>query len=233
MRKSLYVITHKEIKNIFPKDRKIMLVGAVNKEVPAGYYTDYSQQKRNISNKNANYCELSGLYYFINNDTEADVFGLEHYRRLFVKRKFYLFKFPFLKEKDIDKILLKYDIILPKISKLGKSIYQQYSDEHFSSDLDKVINIIDKKYPDYSQVCKKVLSANETYFCNMFIGKKEIIQDYGKWLFDILFELENIISKEVKVRDVFQQRVYGFLSERLFTIWLEKNKQIKRYECNV
>ena len=51
MNKSLYIITHKEIKNKFPKDRKIMLVGAINKTPPTNYYVDYCPAKKNISNK--------------------------------------------------------------------------------------------------------------------------------------------------------------------------------------
>ena len=58
MKQSLYVITHKEVKNKFPKDRKIMMVGAVNKQVPDGYFADYNADKNNISDKNKNYCEL-------------------------------------------------------------------------------------------------------------------------------------------------------------------------------
>ncbi len=232
-KKNLYVITHKEIKNIFPKSRKIMMVGAINKEVPQGYYSDYGENCDNISSKNANYCELTGLYYMIKNDTDVEVLGLEHYRRLFTKRKFYLFKFPFLKSKDIDKILETYDVIVPKIATLPISIYDHYAKDHIEDDLIKTKEIIKRKYPKYVDICEKVLSGNEIYFCNMFIGKKEVIQDYANFLFDMLFELERQIKDEVDKRDAYQRRVYGFLSERLFTIWLKAQKDIKIYECRM
>ena len=45
MKQSLYVITHKEVENIFPKDRIIMMVGAKNKTVPSGYFADYQEGK--------------------------------------------------------------------------------------------------------------------------------------------------------------------------------------------
>ncbi len=231
--KSLYVITHKEVKNAYPKDRKIMLVGAKGKVVPEGYFSDYDKNKDNISEKNSTFCELTGQYYFIKNDSDADVFGLEHYRRLFTKRKIYLFKFPFLKSKDIDKILSEYDIIVPKITKLDKSVYENYYEYHVGSDLDRTLEIINKKYPEYADVCKDVINGNETYFCNMFIAKREVIENYSKWLFDILFEVEPIINDEVFLRQDYNKRAYGYLAERLFTVWLFKNSDIKRYECKV
>lgn len=231
LNKSLYVITHKKVKNIFPKDRKIMLVGAKNKIVPNDYFSDFSENKANISEKNANYCELTGLYYFYKNDKDAEVFGLEHYRRLFTKRKYYLFRYPFLKSKDIDKILKNNDIIVPTKVTLSKTVYEQYAEEHIIEDLNSVVNIIREKYPDYIESCEKILSGNSVYFCNMFIAKREIIEKYCSWLFDILFELEKQIN--LSNRDDFQKRVFGFLSERMFTIWLDKNSDIKRFECHI
>lgn len=232
-KKDLYVVTHKEVKNIFPKDRRIMMVGAENKKLPQGYYSDYDENLDNISNKNENYCELTGLYYMIKNDKDVEVLGLEHYRRLFTKRKFYLFKFPFLTAEDVDKILVDYDIIVPTKAILTESIYEQYAKDHFEDDLIKTKEIIKSKYPDYIEACENVLNGNEVYFLNMFIGKRKLIEDYTNFLFDVLFELEKLIGDEVKDRDKYQKRVYGFLSERLFSIWLKKNKDIKIYECHV
>ena len=231
MKQSLYVITHKEVENIFPKDRKIMMVGAKDKQAPTEYYKDYEKNKENISAKNKNFCELTGLYYFVKNDNDSDVLGLEHYRRLFIKRKLYLFKFPFLTYKDVDRILSKNDIIIPKPTYLKETLFEQYSKDHVKDDLIKVGEIIKEKYPDYSLTFDEVLNKNKVYLCNMFIAKKQIIVEYCNWLFDILFELEKRI--DVSNRDSYQQRVFGFLSERMFTIWLEKHKEFKKYESHI
>lgn len=56
----------------------------------------------------------------------------------------------------------------------------------------------------------------------MFISRKKVFDDYYKWLFDILFEAEKII--DISNYDNYNKRVYGFLSERLFNVWIEKNK---------
>ena len=54
--------------------------------------------------------------------------------------------------------------------------------------------------------------------CNMWITKKDIFDRYCRWLFDILFEVEKGI--ELQGYDGYQKRVMGFLSERLFRVWL-------------
>ena len=65
----------------------------------------------------------------------------------------------------------------------------------------------------------------------VFIMKKEIFDDYCKWLFDILLELENRV--DITNYSDYDKRIYGFLSERLFRVWLEKNNNIKIKEMPV
>ena len=54
------------------------------------------------------------------------------------------------------------------------------------------------------------------------ITKKHLFDEYMQWLFNILFTLEKRI--DISNYDSYQKRVYGFLSERLFNVWIEKNK---------
>ncbi len=228
MKCGLYIIAHKEIQHpIYPKDRKIMLVG-VNcgdgnfKQVPKGYCSDYAPDKENISIKNLNFCELTGLYYIVKNDN-SDIISLEHYRRLFIKS---LFQFnTFLTEKDILKLMKKYDLILPKKIRLKRNIYESYKRGHVIGDLEKVGEIIKEFHPDYYDSYKKVLKNHEGYFLNMFIGKKEVVEKYADWLFDILFRLEKMI--DLKGRSPYQQRAFGFLSERMMLMWLLNHPEIK------
>lgn len=75
----------------------------------------------------------------------------------------------------------------------------------------------------------KVLKEDIIYPCNMFIARKEIFDDYCKWLFGVLFRLE----KEIEIsKDLYQARVFGFLSERMLGIYIEANK-LKVKELNV
>ena len=92
-------------------------VGREGKE-DLGYQGD--NQGENISLKNSNYCELTGLYWAWKN-LQCDVIGLSHYRRYFTdKSKFEVAKNKnnkmdlILNKQDIDKILKNADIIVPK-----------------------------------------------------------------------------------------------------------------------
>ena len=55
----------------------------------------------------------------------------------------------------------------------------------------------------------------------MFIAKKEIFDEYYKWLFDILFELEK--RTDVSNYDDYSKRIIGFFAERMMTVWVLKN----------
>ena len=56
----------------------------------------------------------------------------------------------------------------------------------------------------------------------MFIMKKEILHDYCQWLFSILFELEKEL--DFSSYDAYNQRIFGFISERLLDVYLLQNQ---------
>ena len=55
----------------------------------------------------------------------------------------------------------------------------------------------------------------------MIYTSKDIFDSYSKWLFDILFEVEKRV--DITNRDTYQKRIFGFLSERLLKVWVQKN----------
>ena len=178
----------------------------------------------NISNKNANYCELTGLYWAWKN-LQCDYIGLCHYRRYFAlgnysndiasKRNAICHK------DDYEKLLTEYDVILPKKRNYFiETVRSQYEHAHNKRDLDEVEKIIAEKYPEYSEAFTKVMKRTKLHILNMFVMKKELFDEYCRWLFDILFELEKRI--DISTYSQYEARVFGFLSERLFNVWLEK-----------
>jgi hypothetical protein len=94
----------------------------------------------------------------------------------------------------------------------------------------EVKNIITEKYPQYIDSFNKVMNGKNLHLFNMFICKKEYFDEYCNWIFGILFEVEKRI--DISQYDVYQSRIYGFLGERLFNVWLE-SKKFKIYKCNV
>lgn len=204
--KSLFVITHKKIDNKIPKKRDILFVGAYNKEVPYGYLSD--DFDNGISQLNPYFCELTGLYYIWKN-CNSEIVSLEHYRRLFIRTKFYFFHFPFLRIKDIDDLMNNYDVVVPKrylINETGEELYRR---DHNIDDLYKTRDIIEQYHKEYIDSFDEMLKSKENYYYNMFIIKKEILNEYCEFMFDVLFKLMNKI--DYKTRDKYQARVFGFI----------------------
>ncbi len=218
MKTKIYIATHKKI-DIQEDGYTPIQVGAeINEELP--YLKDNTGD--NISKKNKNYCELTALYWIWKNTSE-DIIGLTHYRRFFFKN---IFSKKILKIEDIEKILNKDDIILPTKVNINMTIEEHYNKYHHIEDLHKCREIINKNYPEYIEAFDKILKRKSLYAFNMFIMHKDRFDDYMTWLFKIFDELEKTI--DISNYDEYNKRIYGFLSERLFNVWLEKqNLKVK------
>lgn len=206
----LFVVTHKTVNGI-PTDR--MLIGVGSGEIENVDLRDSVGDS--ISEKNSNFCELTALYWIWKNDTSASV-GLEHYRRFFCRRTLRI-ACP-LSVSSIEKKLRKADILLPDKVNLRQSIYEHYKKNHVIADLECCREIIMEKFPEYLASFDAVMRKRRAYMYNMFVMRRELLNSYASWLFDILFEAEQRI--ELGGRDHYQERVFGFLSERLFQVWI-------------
>ena len=215
----IYVITHK--KYSMPKERIYipLQVGAAISNEDYGYLRDDTGE--NISNKNLSYCELTGIYWIWKNSRE-DIVGITHYRRHFFKNLLTNDLKKVLKKEDFVNILNKYEMIVPQKYIMKKyTVRQEYEKGHYKKDLDNVEDIIEKIYPDYINAFENVMNSHNYYQWNMFITNKKIFDEYAEWLFNILFELEKIT--DISSYDNYNKRIYGFLAERLFNVWIKKN----------
>ena len=61
-----------------------------------------------------------------------------------------------------------------------------------------------------------------SHMFNMFVMKKEWVDKYCTWLFDILSQLEKRI--DLRGMDSFQARLFGRVSELLLDVWIEANQ---------
>lgn len=220
----IIVATHKKYE--MPKSEMYLPVhvGAKGKETIENYQRD--DEGENISEKNPYFCELTGLYWAWKN-LNANYIGLAHYRRHFSISK----KLPndvngriklVLNENEASKILENTDIILPSKRKYYiEDLYSHYKHTMYIEPLDETRKIIQEKYPEYTEEFEKLHKRTSAHMFNMFIMKKEILDDYCKWLFDILFELENRI--DVSKYDNFHARFFGRISELLLDVWINTN----------
>ncbi len=190
-----------------------------------------------ISEKNPHFCELTGTYWIWKNAT-ANIVGLFHYRRYLnlrtQRRKALMPDEDFLEKHDIseeriEEIFRNFDAILPCPNIIpGTSIYELYGRDHPISDLDTVLEVICEKYPDMAETAREVLHRRHRspgYLANIIVCRKPLFDEYAAWLFDVLFEVEERIHAEVLTRDKYQQRVYGFLSERMMNIFIEHKQR--------
>ena len=222
----IYVVSHDEndIKQIKSNEIYIPLFVGRNGKDNLGFLSDDNGD--NISHKNNSYCELTGLYWMWKN-SDANIIGLVHYRRYFAKWR--LGKR--LGKKKLDDIFEKYDIILPKkTTSLFNSVYEDYSHWNYAKDLDLCEEVIKEICPEYSDSYTKIINGKELYYYNMFIAPKEIIDKYCEWVFPILNEVEKRV--DMTGYDEYQKRIYGFLTERLFDVWMDK-QNLKVKECSL
>lgn len=199
----------------------------------------------NISEKNGSYCELTGMYWAWKNLKDVDVIGLCHYRRYF---DFHHESLCWQSVKHIDKDhfsmidlsipqeiisrVVNGEIVISGRQYLPNTIGIDYCFKHISDDLRTLYSVIKERtdivYQDafFEVICK----SNIISPCNMFVMRKDYFDNYCSWLFPILEEIEKRIN--IDNYNIIQKRIFGYMAERLFMVYLYANK-IKTIKKNV
>ena len=132
---------------------------------------------------------------------------------------------------DFAAILKDADIIVPDKRKYYiETIRSHYNHSHYEKDLNETEQIIKELFPEYYISFEKVMERTWAHMFNMFVMRKDYFDEYCKWLFTVLFELEKRI--DISTYTVMEARVFGFISELLLDVWLE-TKQLNYKEVNV
>lgn len=216
----IVVATHKEY--WMPSD-PIYLPLHVGREGKANLDYTGDNTGDNISLKNPNYCELTGLYWAWKN-LEADYIGLVHYRRHFSNGQIFGGKKSHVISKEIlARKLLKSPILVPVPRNYWiETNYSQYAHAHHAIDLDTTREILSEKYPLYITAFDTIMKRTSGHRFNMFVMQYEYLDAYCRWLFDILFTLEACL--DITNYTPYDSRVFGFVGERLLDVWLETNR---------
>lgn len=179
----------------------------------------------NISSKNPYYCELTAIYWAWKN-LKADYTGLVHYRRYFTRkevRDVNKKRDEILTRQNWETLLQQTPVIVPdKRRYYIESNRSHYLHAHHPEGLTTLEAIIREKYPDYIPAMETVMHRTWAHMFNMFVMRKDYYDAYCAWMFAILFELENRI--DITGWTPYESRVYGFVSELMLDIWLEKNR---------
>ena len=218
----MYIAAHKkfavpDIEGYVPLE-----VGAALRDEHFGFIRD--DEGENISAKNPFFCELTA-YYWIWKNSDADIVGLSHYRRYFSKYRINPDSRYYLRSDKIEQLMTQYDVILPEHFYWRRHDVKSgyYAGAGVNPDLDTIGKIIQDLYPAYSQTYRDVLTHHEASYCNMFVMEKTDFDAYCKWLFDILFEAERRI--DISDYTPAEKRIFGYMSEILLNVWVEKNKK--------
>lgn len=172
----------------------------------------------NISEKNGNYSELTGLYWIWKNRLntkyyEQDCYyGLAHYRR-----------FLELSEDDLLRINdNEIDVILPYPMMYYPNIEEHHKRYLSDSEWSGVLQALAELQPEYLHGFQNILNQEYFYNYNIIVARSEVLEKYCEWLFPLLFRIEEINNQ---AGDKQPNRFIGYVGETLETLYFMYNKQ--------
>lgn len=221
MKTTVYVVTHKKV-DLTPLSLspcyRLIRVGAYGGE-PGPLLSDRTGE--NIAEKNANYCELTALYWIWKNDTASDVVGLCHYRRYFTTAKVSASPRHILTEAQITALMQRYDVVTSRKEYSYRGAYRAYLDCGRAKDVETTEQAIRTLCPEYLDAFRsEFLESAGGYPANMFLCRRPVLDAYCTWLFRILDYVE--AHTDLTGYTPQEARIYGYLSERLWSVWLAK-----------
>lgn len=196
-------------------------------ELPEGYKTvgvgGYSEpgeidctKRKNIEPLNNKLNELTALYWIWKN-TKDPITGLAHYRRFLLGSDGNILTIPeaeqLLKNNDIichsfnlDYLTVKTNIIMMGL--IGGQV---------------AYDIVRSYLPDgYQAAFEQVMGSHHYYICHLFVTRREILDEYCKWLFSFITKA----AKDYIPRagcDSQEIRAVGYIAEALLSVWALKN----------
>ncbi len=167
-----------------------------------------------ISEKNPRYCELTALYWGWRN-LDCEYLGLVHYRRHFRGSG----PRHVLAGGDLDALLEKAPVVVARPRDYHiETVKSHYAHTFDVAHFDALAATIAERSPAFLEAFEQVLGGTRLHICNMAVMRRDILDAYCTWLFDVLFACEERI--DFSGMTPFEQRVMGRLAERLLDTWL-------------
>lgn len=199
-----------------PSYVKRLQVGAAGAEKRIGNMQD--DVGDNISKKNGNYSELTGLYWVWKNEIKnlssdcVNYYGLAHYRR-FIE----------LTDDDMTRLATNdIDVVLPYPMPYEPNIEAHHlryiSDDEWAA----VLQAVEEVQPEYINGFKKILKQKYMYNYNIILAKAKVLDEYCSWLFPVLFRVEELVNLDGRK---MPNRYIGYVGETLETLYFMYNKQ--------
>ena len=216
-RYKIYTVSYKEYCEI---DSPLYSTVWVGDAIRSGFNGIRDNEGENISNYNSIINECTALFWIWKNDKESDYIGLNHYRRFFSSPVDIGW---LLQEKELRVIMKGCDVVVCKAVILDKCIpdkmRDQICEDAFDAGYRAIKSVFDGKSAKEREAFERFIQGNVLYPRQMFVMRRELLNEYCSWLFPILFEM----IKRVEIKDswdAYSKRVIGFWAERMLTVWL-------------
>ena len=186
----------------------------------------------NISAKNGNYSELTGLYWIWKNKLcndgalegdDRQYFGLAQYRRMLNFSQDDLLR---LADNDVD-------AVLPYPMPYEPNIHAHHERYLQNVDWRALLTALQELQPEYADYFPTVLEQQYLYNYNVILAKKQVLREYCEWLFPILERTEELSIPKGKDRS---DRYIGYMGETLETLYFIKNRErfnVVHTECKL
>lgn len=211
MAKSIY---DKELETPYtiPPYEKAIQVGAALTDQWLGDDILTDDTGENISAKNRQYCETTGMYWVWKN-CRHDYVGFSHYRRHFVLVEDWADR---MQQHDID-------AVVPVPTYLYPSVRENYKERHLPEDWEFFMKYLKENETEAYHKAVEIFDGNLFLPGNMFIAKWEVFDEFCRWSFPIL---DAIGANGGYKEDGYLNRYVAFISERLVTLFfaLHENK---------
>ena len=138
--------------------------------------------------------------------------GLSHYRRHFILPDDWAVR---MYTRGID-------VILPVPLYVAPSVEENFRLRHDPADWDCMMEELRGRNEEEYKEAERFFRGNLYSPCNMFIMKREVLDELCGWLFPII---DAVAEKQGQKADAYLNRYPGFLSERLMSFFFERNRE--------
>ncbi|MBR3457765.1 MAG: glycosyltransferase [Selenomonadaceae bacterium] len=175
-----------------------------------GFYDDTGE---NISDRNPFYSELTVTYWLWKHAPKEEYLGICHYRRHFILTEEILGE---LREGTVDLLLSRPRLTFPDV----KGFLTFSSSSMDMEDYRRMLAALRERAPEEEALARRVADGQLHFPNNMLIARREIFEEYCRWMFGILEEIWEGYRKDKAEPSL---RCMGYIGELLTTVFVAKS----------
>lgn len=221
----LYVLTHTPC--TFIKAESLYPI-ASNKDIGEKLNIISTDTLDNINSENNLFAEFTSFYWAWKNDTSSQYISFFNYNKYLILNENPEiindnYEYGWNRE-TVKSIFENYDIVVSKPLNFEMTIYEQYYICHKDNLLDKLMEVVRRKYPWVAESFEIALQSKSGYYFNLFVMKKSDFDNYMKFAFNIFSEIKKEVKEDLK------EKSFSYLGERLFNCYVEYLKKAENFK---